>query len=154
MLGIHCVGVSECQSEDPFVCFGVKPTQRACAQDLPRDRKRTREGKVPEQNRPGNRSRRKPTARIYGSRGQVGQRERMSQHSWWLCRNFTLIHARDSSQMHRKLCESVTHFSLLALGANPSPCLLVLFSLSVVYVVFCGFVKICEIPLARNKRNY
>ena len=29
MLGIRCVG--ECQSEDPFVCFGAKPTQRACA---------------------------------------------------------------------------------------------------------------------------
>ena len=34
-----------CQSEDPFVCFGVKPSQRACMQDLPQDRKRTREGR-------------------------------------------------------------------------------------------------------------
>ena len=51
MLGIRCVGVGECQSEDPFVCFGAKPTQRACARDLPQDRKRMREGKVPEQNR-------------------------------------------------------------------------------------------------------
>ena len=45
------VGVDLCQSEDHFVCFGVKPTQRACARDYLRDRKRTREGKVPEQNR-------------------------------------------------------------------------------------------------------
>ena len=44
-----CVGVGECQSEDSFVCFGTKPTQRACAQDLLQDWKKTREGKVPEQ---------------------------------------------------------------------------------------------------------
>ena len=30
------------------LCFGTKPTQRTCARDFPRDRKRTREGKVPE----------------------------------------------------------------------------------------------------------
>ena len=36
-----------CQSENLFVCFGAKPTQRACTRDLPRDRKD--EGrKVPE----------------------------------------------------------------------------------------------------------
>ena len=29
----------------PFVCFGAKPTQKACARDLPRDRKRTKEGR-------------------------------------------------------------------------------------------------------------
>ena len=47
MLGIRCVGVSGCQSENFFVCFGAKATQKACAQDLPRDRKD--EGrKVPE----------------------------------------------------------------------------------------------------------
>ena len=39
------VGVGKCQSEDSFVCFGAKPTQRACARNFPRDRKRTREGR-------------------------------------------------------------------------------------------------------------
>ena len=39
------VGVCKCQSEDSFVCFGTKPTQRACVQDFPRDQKRTREGR-------------------------------------------------------------------------------------------------------------
>ena len=34
----------ECQSENPFVCFGAKPTQKYCARDLPRDG-RTREGR-------------------------------------------------------------------------------------------------------------
>ena len=74
-------------------------------------------------------------ARACGLRDRVDQRERMSQHSWWLCGNFTRIHARASPQMHRKLRKSVTNFSLLALGANPSLCLFV------VYVVFCVSVK-------------
>ena len=43
------VGVGERQSEDSFVCFGTKPTQWACARDFPRDRKKTRKGKVPKQ---------------------------------------------------------------------------------------------------------
>ena len=45
------VGVSERQSEDSFVCFGVKPTQRAWARDFQRDRKKTRKSKVQEQSR-------------------------------------------------------------------------------------------------------
>ena len=36
--GIHFCGCG-CQSENPFVCFGAKTTQRACAPDLPWDRK-------------------------------------------------------------------------------------------------------------------
>ena len=49
MLGIHCVSVGECQSEDFFVCFGAKPTQTAYARDFLQDRQKTRKGKVPEQ---------------------------------------------------------------------------------------------------------
>ena len=52
MLGIRGVGVGKCQSEDSFVCFGAKPTQRACARDFPRDRKRTKE-EGPRVNRSG-----------------------------------------------------------------------------------------------------
>ena len=41
-----------CQSEDPFVCFGTKPTQRACNYLL--DQKRMREGRSQrEQKKPG-----------------------------------------------------------------------------------------------------
>ena len=52
MLGIRYVGASVCvcvwvQSENPYVCFGAKPTQRTCMRDLPRDRKEE-ERKVPE----------------------------------------------------------------------------------------------------------
>ena len=42
------VSVGVCQSEDTVVCFGAKPTQRACARDYLRDRKMTREGRTKE----------------------------------------------------------------------------------------------------------
>ena len=45
------VGVGERQSEDPFVCFGAKHTQRACARYFLQDRKKTRKGKVPGQSK-------------------------------------------------------------------------------------------------------
>ena len=98
----------------------------------------------------------KATTWTCGPRGRVGQCKRMSQRSWWFCGNFVRIPARDSSQMHRKVCKNVTNFSLLALRANPSPCLFVLFSStrSAVYVVFCVSVKKCEIPLAGYERNH
>ena len=109
------VGVGECQSEDSFVCFDAKPTQRASARDLLRDRKKTREGKVPGQSTvegsqqkwgEGDSQRKAPTkrgARTCGPRGRVSQRESMSQRSWLLCSNFTRIHAHDNPQKHRML---------------------------------------------------
>ena len=53
MVGIRSVGmgVSERPSEDSFVCFGAKPTQRAFARDFLQDRKKTRQGKAPEQSK-------------------------------------------------------------------------------------------------------
>ena len=47
LCGYGCV----CQWEDPFIYFGAKPTQRACAQDLPRVQRKTREGKSKSQTR-------------------------------------------------------------------------------------------------------
>ena len=46
---IRSVDVGERQSEDSFVCFGAKPTQRVRMRDFLRDRKKTRKDKVPEQ---------------------------------------------------------------------------------------------------------
>ena len=43
------VGVGECQSEDSFVYFGAKPTQRPCMQDFLWDRKKTKKGNIPGQ---------------------------------------------------------------------------------------------------------
>ena len=113
-----------------------------------------------------NRSRGKATVRerraakrgvgVCGLRSQVSQRERASQRSWWLCGNFTRIHARDSPQMHRKPQKSVINFSPLALGANLSPCCLFFFfssTLSVVYVVSYVFVKQCKILLVGDERK-
>ena len=104
------VGVRERQSEDSFVCFGAKPTQRACARYLLPDRKKTRKGEVPGQStEEGSQrqsgkgdSQRKAAAEqgagTCGPRGWVGGRERMSQHSRWLCGNFVRVHARDSTE--------------------------------------------------------
>ena len=138
-----------CQSEDPFVL----------ARYSPRDRKETREGRShsgTEESREqsteiggSRRSEEKRLRRPVDPRGRFDQRESMSQHFWWLCRNFAWKHAHDSPQMHRKLPKSVTNFSLLAFGANPSPWLFFFSStLSVVYVVFCVFIKKCEIAQA------
>ena len=44
-MGGICFCGCGCQSENPFVCFSEKPTQWACARDLPGDRKKTREGR-------------------------------------------------------------------------------------------------------------
>ena len=54
------------------------------------------------------------------------------------------IHTRDSLQMHRELHKSITDFPLLAFGADPSPCLFVSSTRS---VVFCVSVKKCVMPL-------
>ena len=162
-----------CYLEDPFVCFGVKPTKRACAQDFPRERNKTREVKVAGQTWAVDRSEQNKAVGRTGqsvgesnqqesreaecwdlwARGRVGQRERMSQRSLWLCEYFAHIHALDSLQMYRKLCKGVTNFCFLALGANPSPCVFVLFSstFSLVYVVFCVSVKKCK---RRDERNH
>ena len=90
-MGIRYMGVGECQSEDPFVCFGARPTQSACVWDLLRNWKKTREGrsqsrteKLTEQGSRQesavNRSRENPTARTCGHRGCISQHESISQH--------------------------------------------------------------------------
>ena len=87
------VGVGEHLSEDSFVRFGAKPTQRACAQDILWNWKKTRKYRIPEKNREElaivrerQGSEREAaaeggvgTCRLWG---QVGQRERISQRSW------------------------------------------------------------------------
>ena len=50
--------------------------------------------------------------RACGVRCRVGQREKMSQHSWWLWGNFARIHARDSSQSARKVSQTSPFLSL------------------------------------------
>ena len=45
LMGNPCVGVCGSQSKNSFVCFGMKPTQRAWASDIPRNQKKAKEGK-------------------------------------------------------------------------------------------------------------
>ena len=58
--------MGERQPEDSFVCFGAKPTQKACARDFLRNRKKTRKGEVPGQSTEG----------VSDSWGKVTVRER------------------------------------------------------------------------------
>ena len=119
MGGIHFCECG-CQSEDLFVCFGAKPTQKAGERDFPQDRKRTREGRSQrEQKKPVNRRgqnravsrREQATARTCGRRGRVGQHERISLRSWWLCENFAQIHAHASSADGTENCTKVSQNS-------------------------------------------
>ena len=101
-----------CKSEDPFVCFGRKPTQRACARDFPRDRKRTRKersereqkklvGRTGQSTEESSQEKR-AGAGACGLRGRVGQSERISERFWWLCGNFSRIYACNISYNARK----------------------------------------------------
>ena len=66
---------------------------------------------------------------------------------WEFLLKYTLALAH---RMHKKC-----HRLLLALGANPSPCLFVcLFFSSTLSVVNCVSVKECEIPPVRDKKNH
>ena len=47
MVSIHCIGVGERPSEDSFVSFGAKTTQRACTRDFLRDRENTKKRQGP-----------------------------------------------------------------------------------------------------------
>ena len=149
------MSVGECQLKDHFFRFGTKPTQRACARDFLRDWKKMWEGKDPGQSiEKGSKQklvgmywlemaaarRGVGTCRL---KNQGSQCERMSQRSWWLYWIFACIHAWDS-QMHTTLHESVTNFSLIALGTNPSPCLFVLLFFHSIGCVCC-ILCICKV---------
>ena len=94
MLGIRSMGVGEYQSEDSFICFGAKPTQRACTRDFLQEQKKMRKDKVPrqstedrslQQSGKGDGQREAAAeegAGIFGPRSQVTQCERMCQRSW------------------------------------------------------------------------
>ena len=126
-MGICCVGVGKCQSEDSFVCFGVKPTQRAYARDLLRGRNRTREGRSPtEQIRRRNREVGRTGQSAGESRRLLGCEDPeagLANVRRWvsipggfvgISLEYTLTIA------HRILGKC---HKLLVLGANPSPCL-------------------------------
>ena len=83
-------------------------------------------------------------ARTCGPRGRVGQRARVSQRSWWLCRNFAWIHthaiAHRCTESYTKVCLELTQVCTC------------LFFFSSTSRLCC--VKKCENPLAEDKRNH
>ena len=88
-VSIRCVGVGKCHSEDPFVCFGAKPTQRACAWYLLRYLRKTREVRSQgEQRRRQNRAfdRRGQSTEVGRSRQsrEEDRRRQSAGERWWL----------------------------------------------------------------------
>ena len=140
-----------CQSEDPFVCFSVKSTQRTWARDFHRDRKRAMEGRSQSQEKEtvGRRRQNREVGIQEKSReqtsrqksGEVDGRERrllepvdsdagLANVGRWVSipsgfvgipLEFTLALVLRSTECQ----ESVTDFSLLVIWANPSPWLFV-----------------------------
>ena len=166
MLGIHGVGVGECQSEDPFVLAWNPHKGLACGISHETRRRRGKEGLRAEQ-----KNQEKEAEQRSEENSAVGKREQelepvdsmagLTNVRGWvsILGDFVEISLEYTLALaHRctECSESVTNFPLLVLGANPSQCLLVLFSstLSVVYVVFCVSVKKCEIPLAGDEKNH
>ena len=164
MGGIRFCGCG-CQSEDPFVCFGIKPTQRACA---PPDRKRTRE------ERSQSRQEKEAEQRSWQNRGSQQSREErwmlepvdseagLANMRGWvsipggfvgISLEYTLTLAHRCTESHAKVSQTSPFLHLELTQVR----LFVLFSstLSVVYVVLCCVsVKKCEIPLAGDERNH
>ena len=54
----------------------------------------------------------------------------------------------------QRMHKSVTYFSPIGLGANPSPWFLFFFFFHPLGCVFCVLIKECEIPLARDEKNH
>ena len=178
MGGVRFCGCG-CKSENPFVCFGPKPTQRACAQDHPRNRKRTRERRSQrrvgrrEQSREGCSQQKESVKRCESGREETSQQK---SGRWLLgtvdlriqgwptredksallvaCGSFARIHDRDSQQMHGQLHKSITNFSLLALGANSSLWLFVLLFFHSLGCECCVLVKEYEIPRAGDEKKH
>ena len=49
---------------------------------------------------------RKATAWTCGPRGRVGQRQRMSRYSWWLCGSFARFHAHRCTESYAKVSQT------------------------------------------------
>ena len=165
-----------CQSEDPFVLFWCEIHTKGLRAKFPTRPEEDEGRKVPVSKEGGRTkrteqgngkstavSRREQSTEVGGSRllGPVGPEAGLTNVRGWISipGDFVGILLEYTLALAHRLTEcqeSVTNFSLLALGANPSPCSLVLVSstLLVVCVVFCVSVKKCEIPLAGDERKH
>ena len=158
------------------LCFGAKLTQRACQRDLPRNRKRMREGKVPEQNsseqkkaeqgsqqnRAVVRSRGKPAVRERRLLGPVDPEAGLAKVRGWvsvtggcvgISLEYTLTTAHRCIESYTKVSQASPFLHLELTQVRD--CLFFFSStLSVVYVVSCVFVKQCEMPEWPDERNH
>ena len=142
-------------ADDLFVCFGVKPKQRAWDRDIPRDRKWTRkegprkdkraidEGTQREQSTTESRRDQLAWDSNLGE-GRSGMRE--DSQIWMsipsgVCRSFAKIYA----QMHEKLHKIVTENSLSCDWSWPKVILFICSSFHPQLYFFVA-VKKCEIP--------
>ena len=149
MVSLRCVGVGECQSEDSFVCFAAKPAQRACTRDFLRDRKKTRKGKVPEQNRKELatvRERRRSERGSFWRRSWDLWTQRPGQPAWEDESAFLVAvweffsNTRSWHPPKHRMPERCQNFSLLTLRPNPSPCLFVLLSSTLGYICYICYI--------------
>ena len=115
-----------CQSEHPFVCFSVKPTQKTCARDLPWNQenavKRREQGREETSQQKSERWLLRPVDL------QMAGWPTREDKSAFLC-SFMGVLLEDTLLLaHRstECLEIVRDFSLLVLGANPSSWLFVL----------------------------
>ena len=157
-----------CQSEDSFVCFGGKGLVREISRET--GRKRGKEG--PRDSRQEKAVKRRSVKRWEQGREEISQQKserwllrpvdrKMPGWPTWedksallvACGSFAREDARVSPQKHR-MHKSVTDFSLLELGANPSPWLFVLLFFHPLSCIFCMLVKEYEIPLARDEKKH
>ena len=109
-----------CHSEDLFVCFGAKPTERAWARGLPCDQKWRREGpREDSENQLKKEGRREQSAwDRYPEKDTVSRRrlwedgsktvKRWVSNPSGLVEVLRKIYALDSLQMHREMHKSVT----------------------------------------------
>ena len=158
-----CVCVCVRWSENLFVCFGAKPTQRTedeisretgsgGGKEGPMGRQR---GQLTKEDGERSRQRRaEETSRleivVQGKDGQQkGKQSKVSWHSLWLLQKFRpkythviVYRCTENAKCHK------TPF--LALGADPSPCLFVCSFSSTLSVVFYVAVKKCVIPLSET----
>ena len=123
-----------------LVCFCAKPTQRSCTRDFPRDRKKTREGNVPEQGSRQNSkvSRREQKTEVGGSRleGPNDPEAGLANVRGWVSvpGDYFGFCSKTRLRYLTECYKRVTNFSLLAFGVKPSPCLFVLFSSTLSFV--------------------
>ena len=149
---VRSVSVCGYQSENYFVCFGAKPTQRACARDLLRDRmwvkggRKIREKTVSWQRRPEEVSQQKGAEELSRLETAVKRRTQSTEVSMAssFYGGFARVHARVSSQNARKVSRNSLSCTCICLFLFFHP----------LGYVFWVSVKECVMPLVGDERNH